>query len=164
MEDLEASRGRKRKSEDTSRTMSESFEAYSDIGVLPLEMLEKIFSHLAPKDLKTVTLVSKTWHNVAERPALWSWVKIRFLSQLSLKRLQGAKELVLQKPSHLGGAWYELLLAVLRHPGIKKITLNHLEVRDLTTSEEVLFNQICSKMEEIDFAMDFSLPLDSTSI
>ena len=159
MEDLEASRGRKRKSEDTSRTMSESFEAYSDIGVLPLEMLEKVFSHLAPKDLKTVTLVSKTWHNVAERPALWFWVKIRFLSQLSLKRLQGAKELVLQKPR---GAWHELLLAVLRHPGIKKITLNHLQVRDLTTSEEVLFNQICSKMEEIDFAMDFSLPFEST--
>ena len=84
-------RGRKRKLEDT--TMDENVELPLEIGVLPSEMLEKVFSHLAPRDLKTVTLVCKTWNDAAERPALWSWVKLRSLSQLSLKRLQGATEL-----------------------------------------------------------------------
>ena len=45
--------------------------------VLPPEILEKVFSHLrAPKDLNNVMLVCKTWKNIGEAPALWSWFTI----------------------------------------------------------------------------------------
>ena len=56
--------------------------------VLPPELLEKIFGYIAPKDLSNVKLVCKTWNNIGEAPALWSWFKIRKSSQLELKRLQ----------------------------------------------------------------------------
>ena len=82
-----------RRSEDTSRTIRSNTEIPLINDVLPQEMLERIFSHLAPKDLKTVMLICKKWNNAADTPALWSWVVIRFRLQLRLKRLQGAQEM-----------------------------------------------------------------------
>ena len=82
-----------RRSEDISRTMKNNTEVPLINDVLPPEMLERIFSHLAPEDLKTVMLICKTWYNAADTPALWSWVGIRFKDQLRLKRLQGAQEI-----------------------------------------------------------------------
>ena len=43
---------------------------------LPMEMLERVFQFLAPKDLKTVRLVCKHWKEVAEIPTLWTWVSM----------------------------------------------------------------------------------------
>ena len=74
-----------RRSEDTSRTMKNNIEIPLINSVLPPEMLQKIFSHLAPKDLKTVMLICKTWNEAADTPALWSWVETRFQSQFQLK-------------------------------------------------------------------------------
>ena len=58
-----------RRSEETSRTMKNNTEVPLINNVLPPEMLERIFSHLAPKDLKTVMLICKTWNNAADTPA-----------------------------------------------------------------------------------------------
>ena len=66
----------KRKFEETVRTVDgENTPLITE--VLPPEMLERIFSHLAPKDLKTVMLVCKTWNNTGNLPTLWSWVKVK---------------------------------------------------------------------------------------
>ena len=102
--------------------------------VLPKEMLEMIFSHLAPKDLKTVMLICKTWNAAADTPALWTWVKIRFRSQLQLKRLHGAREMavggmevwpLVPHPWENGMvrsiSWVGLMQNILQHPGLKKI-------------------------------------------
>ena len=116
--DMEKSGFRKRKFEETTDEHIQISEINSR---LPPEMLEKVFSHLVPKDLNTVMLVCKTWNNVAEAsPALWSWVKIRNLSQLSLKRLQGAPEIAIE--GFPKGPWRELLQAVLQRPGLKKLS------------------------------------------
>ena len=85
----------KRRSKETSTTMKKDTEVPLINSVLPREMLEKIFSHLPPKDLKTVMLICKTWNAAADTPALWTWVEIRFRSQLQLKRLQGVREMAI---------------------------------------------------------------------
>merc|ERR1712200_105206 len=38
-------------------------------------ILEQIFSHLPPSDIKTVALVNRTWNSVVEQPRYWNWVK-----------------------------------------------------------------------------------------
>ena len=128
----------KRRFEDTSRTMKNDIEIPLIKSVLPPEMLEKIFSHLAPKDLKTVMLICRTWNKAAETPALWSWVKIRSRSQLQLKRLQGAREMAIYDSSNMvpyenrmirSMCWDGLLQDILQHPGLKKISLR----KDLDT-------------------------------
>ena len=134
---------RKRKFEETSSTTDEHIEISLNINSrLPPEMLEKVFSFLGPKDLKTVMLVCKTWNNTAEAsPLLWSWVKIRFLPQASLKRLHGAREVELNVDNYAAmtvkadqpglskfiidspkGTPHEFMQAVLQHPGLKKFS------------------------------------------
>ena len=36
-------------------------------------ILERIFSHLDPSDIKTAALVCRTWNNVLESPKYWTW-------------------------------------------------------------------------------------------
>ena len=111
---------------------------------MPTEMLEKVFSHLAPKDLKTVMLVCKTWNNAGGRPSLWSWVKITSWPQLRLKRLQGARELTIKGNSK--GSWHELLRAIHQHPFIKKINFGPLWL----FTETELLAKVFAKIEEIE--------------
>ena len=40
-------------------------------------ILEQIFSHLPPSDIKTVALVDRTWNSVVEQPRYWTWVNSR---------------------------------------------------------------------------------------
>ena len=40
------------------------------------DILEEIFSHLPPEDIKTVALVSKTWREVVEKPRYWTWAVV----------------------------------------------------------------------------------------
>ena len=130
-------------------------------------MLEKVFSHLVPRDLNTVMLVCKTWNNVAEAsPSLWSWVKIRNLSQLSLKRLQGAPEIAIE--GFPKGPWRELLQAVLQRPGLKKLSWG-LESRfacdtPLAAAEADLLTQFFSKMEEIEIWSEEKSGLESGQV
>ena len=111
---------------------------------LPTEMLEKVFSHLAPKDLKTVMLVCKTWNNAGGRPSLWSWVKITSWPQLRLKRLQGARELTINENPK--GSWHKLLRAIHQHPSIKKINFGYCWL----TTETELLAKVFAKIEEIE--------------
>ena len=73
---MEASKCAEKKLDQSSREVVEkSFPSLIN-EMLPEEMLEQVFSHLAPKDLKTVTLVCIRWKNIAATsPALWTWVK-----------------------------------------------------------------------------------------
>jgi len=116
---------------------------YSVNSVLPPEMLAEVFSYLAPKDLKTVMLVCKTWNKAAEsRPALWSWAKLRHLYQFTLNRLRGAREMAILEPP--SDSWHTLSEAALQHPGLKKVTL---ATRNFDVS---VLAKMATQVEELD--------------
>merc|ERR1712037_1039218 len=68
---------------------------------LPGEMLETVFRHLPPKDLKVAVMVCKWWALIGQAPSLWSWVTINideenidFLKEaLATRRLQNVNKL-----------------------------------------------------------------------
>ena len=94
--------------------------------VLPPEILEKVFSHLrALNDLNNVMLVCKTWKNIGEAPALWSWFSITKDSQMPLKRLQGSQEVSVGYDWRPGNKFTLGVLCqdVLERPAVKRITL-----------------------------------------
>ena len=39
-------------------------------------ILETVFRHLSPSDIKTASLVSKTWRRILNRPRFWSKMKL----------------------------------------------------------------------------------------
>ena len=128
---------------------------------LPPELLEKIFSYLPHKDLNNVMLVCKTWNDIGEAPALWSWFKIRKSSQLELKRLQGCQEIVIQNDWNGIGklfSWTELCRKILQHPGLKKIILYNsvtwermsLSGSDRSEIDADLLTEVFANMEEIE--------------
>ena len=129
--------------------------------VLSQEMVEKIFSYLSDlRDLNTVMLVCKTWNIIAEAPALWSWFKITKRSQLTLKRLQGCKEIAIGDPWSRDKegkiCWTGFCREILQHPGLKKITL-HKSAHDhdtwkfsTTMIDADILTEVFTKMEEIE--------------
>ena len=40
-------------------------------------ILETVFSHLSPRDIKAVALVSPAWREVVDQPRFWSWAVMR---------------------------------------------------------------------------------------
>ena len=40
-------------------------------------ILEAVFSHLSPSDIKTAALVSRTWRMVVETPRFWTKLRLR---------------------------------------------------------------------------------------
>ena len=153
------SRGTKRKFEDTTMTTEEDIEIDQNNRALPQEMLERVFSHLAPPDLKTAALICKNWNEAAERPTLWSWVKIRVgdlltrsLSQLRLKRLDRVREIVVKDPPlYDWDSRQPLLQAILEHPGLRKIRL---AAEAFPNAEAGLITQVFAKMEEVELSGD----------
>ena len=157
-----AKEGRKRggKAEKEEDAEGSGMSELSLIMVLPPELLEKIFCYLALKDLNNVMLVCKTWNDIGEAPALWSWFKIRKSSQLELKRLQGCQEIVIQNDWNGIGklfSWTGLCRKILQHPGLKKIVLYNSDTwermslgwsdRSLTFD---LLTEVFANMEEIE--------------
>ena len=153
------SRGTKRKFEDTTMTTEEDIEIGQNNRALPQEMLERVFSHLAPPDLKTAALICKNWKEAAERPTLWSWVKIRVgdqlirsLSQLRLKRLDGVREIAVKDPPlYDWDSRQPLLQAILEHPRLRKIRL---AAEAFPNAEAGLITQVFAKMEEVELSGD----------
>ena len=65
---------------------------------LPIEIFLSIFKQLSPQDLKSAVLVSKSWQEVGEDPALWTWAVVRVDSRhdfekFNIQRLQLLREL-----------------------------------------------------------------------
>ena len=137
--------------------------------VLPPEMLENIFSHLSREDLNTAMLVCKTWNRAGEAPSLWSWITIKNVAQLPLKRLQACREVAvgdpwLRKPHPVKPEygkiasvnWNRLSQEILQHPGLKKLTLLYdpytyktWDTFSVETGLDLdLFTQVLAKMEE----------------
>ena len=127
--------------------------------MLPEEMLEKVFSHLAPKDLKTAMLVCKLWKNTASSsPALWSWVEFKHCEHLSLnsllktmgmERLRKVRHLRIETSLSSEASWRRLLEAALQHPGLKTVTFPFYEPFAFPRDTDLL-SKFLAKMEEVD--------------
>ena len=131
--------------------------------ILPLEMLEKVFRCLPPKDLKTVLLVCKQWKSAASSPKLWSWVTFTFefapfrtfclRRTMGLRRLNRARGVAIlwqplpHKSSHK--SWSELLEGVLHHPGIKNLRLD----ANIAEADQGLLAQVFARMEEVEIGL-----------
>ena len=50
-------------------------------------ILENVFSHLSPRDIKTAALVCRTWRQVVEIPRYWTWAKVRINSSNFQERI-----------------------------------------------------------------------------
>ena len=126
--------------------------------MLPGEMLEKVFSHLAPKDLKTAMLVCNLWKSTASSsPALWSWVKFMhrehssldsLLKTMGMERLRNVKHLRIQT-SLSEVSWRRLLEAALQHPGLKTVTFPLYEPFAFPGDTDLL-SKFLAKMEEVE--------------
>ena len=44
-------------------------------------ILETVFRHLSPSDIKRASLVSKTWRRILNRPRFWSKMKLRIFNR-----------------------------------------------------------------------------------
>ena len=98
---------------------------------LPGEMLEKIFQLLPPRDLMSVVEVCRRWRETGEAPALWAWVRLMVTrhnqsympEMLDTRRLQTAHSITVM---HFVSE--ELLQAIVRHRGLKKIDMSHVHL------------------------------------
>ena len=127
--------------------------------MLPKEMLEKVFSHLAPKDLKTAMLVCNMWKNTASSsPALWSWVVFKhrehlpldsLLKTMGMERLRKARHLRIETRLSSEASWRRLLKAALQHPGLKMVTFPLYEPFAFPADTDLL-TKLLAKMEEVE--------------
>jgi len=146
--------------------------------LLPMEMLERVFMFLPPKDLKTVMLVCKRWNEVASVPKLWTWVVFKpghsphhdydytrrygrgngqdvgtdvelCLKMISLPRLQAVREIQLHGSDYGIKLTEPLLLKAQSHPGLKKLVIHECDVRTIGPK---LLASFFSKMEEVDIS------------
>ena len=163
---------RKRKLDESPRQVvkKENEKSLPSINeTLPEEMLEKVFSHLAAKDLKTVTLVCRHWKNTASSsPALWSWVKFihrgkpihrgkfshrgpssvnPLLKKMGMERLRNARHLRIEASLGSEASWRRLLEAALQHPGLKTVTFPRYEPFAFPRDPDLL-SKLLAKMEE----------------
>ena len=116
--------------------------------VLPVELLLLVFSQLPGRDLRAVVLVCRLWREVGELPRLWAWVHLPWRTReepevLGWRRLQAARQL------QLGGrlaVTEELLQAVVKHPGLSKLSLGQ---TNLTSLEPGLLARAVARLQEL---------------
>ena len=154
--------------------------------ILPMEMLERIFMFLPPKDLKTVMRVCKRWKEVGSAPKLWSWIVLKLntssngeyayqwfredvelcLQKISLPRLQAVREIQLCKDLKSRVHWGEdedfgfKLRKALSHPGLKKLVIHGWDAR---TIEPELLASFLTKMEEMDIS-DITMSAEQSGV
>ena len=119
---------------------------------LPEEMLQRVFSFLSPPDLKTSVLVCKRWAEVGQAPGLWTWVTltvdwINMASMpelMSLRRLQRVTKLDIRARM----VSKELLEAVAKHPGLRRVDTNP-GFTNLSSVKPELLAKALNKIEDV---------------
>jgi len=139
------------------------FEVAAINGLLPVEMLERVFHLLPPRDLKAVVLVCRWWREVGEAPALWVWVCLRvrrwnigYMPEvLDSRRLQAVRTLEVREVSE------ELLQAVVRHPGLKVMVV---VMAYFSSVDPELLAQAVTQLEEVMLWYSYLTPQQVTAI
>ena len=116
--------------------------------VLPAEILERIFSLVAPRVLRAVVLVCRKWREVGEAACLWSRTRLTVVDSnmalmpevLGSRRLRSLRRLTLKAVSP------QLLETVAGHPGLRGLTLANTSVCRL---EPGLLCRLVSRLQEV---------------
>jgi len=129
--------------------------------LLPVEMLERVFHLLPPRDLEAVVLVCRWWREVGEAPALWVWVclwvgrNIGYMAEvLNSRRLQAVRRMEVREVSK------ELLQAVVRHPGLKVMGIRAIH----SSVDPELLAQAVTQLEGVDVVGTTLTPQQVTAI
>ena len=133
-------------------TMSKasSKQATNINNVLPDEMLEAIFLHLAPRHLVRVAEVCTRWQQVVQAPGLWTLAIFRvdrsnlasMVERMGSRRLQGVRRMVVERDVEVTE---ELLEAVVRHQGLRELNMTGV---DLSNVEPRILASTVNKMEK----------------
>ena len=123
----------------------------SQIEKLFPELLDRIFQLLSPQDLMSVVQVCRLWREEGERPRLWTWRVVRLTREnlstmpevLATRRMMLVRTLKVQNWDCLSG---ELLEAVMRHPGLRRLDLRG---ANLSSLEPGLLARAVAGMEEV---------------
>jgi hypothetical protein len=105
--------------------------------ILPVEILEKVFRFLPPRDLMIALRVCTRWREIGENPALWTFFKLKIVRRgqlciLDIRRLQFLQEIVVDGYSWKPRELVELFLALgkvsnLRKIAVKRYDTNYME-------------------------------------
>ena len=132
-------------------TRKAGMKEVTSIRQMPTEVIEMILKLLPPRDLKTAVLVCKRWRGVGEAPQLWTWAKLSVTNDnlacveevLAYRRMKGIRRLEVEEGTQVDE---ELLQAVVRHKGVKEITLDSV---DLSTFNQQILQDIVIRFEDI---------------
>jgi len=130
-------------------------------------ILEQIFNHLPPSDIKTVALVNRTWNSVVEQPRYWTWLEadidVTNFNQIFISRKFG---------------WISSLRVGFLSSGQIRAILDHiveskdmkLKKLDLTWQEDLpevdsnILSDAVVRLEEVDFDICKLSPVQVESI
>ena len=104
---------------------------------LPPEMLERVFSCLDQEDLKAVVQVCRKWRQAGEAPRLWTGLSLRATKERvpDLQEVLVWRRMLLVRGLRLEGpVSEELLEGVLRHRGLKSLTLQGSDLSSVDVS------------------------------
>ena len=116
--------------------------------VLPVEILEMIFSMLSPRDLKKVMAVCRSWKTVAEAPGFWESLCLTFNTGNlpTLPEVLGSKRLKSLERLRLKTKTEEVLRMVARAPRLRRV---HICGTGLSTVSPDLLAEAVAGLEEV---------------
>jgi len=118
------------------------------------DILEIVFSHLAPADIKSASLVSGTWNFVIETAKFWSWAQVtltreNFSEIFPSYRFRSVSSVTLSRHDKLSdGQLKELFSNFSKLPDLK---LKHLKIshNDLSSIKPSVLSQVVMRLEEV---------------
>ena len=118
------------------------------------DLLEIVFSNLAPVDIKSAALVSRTWNSVIEAAKFWSWAQVTLTSEnfseiFPSYRFRSVSSVTLSFHDKLSdGQLKELFSNFSKLPDLK---LKHLDIchNDLSSIKPSVLSQAVVRLEEV---------------
>ena len=118
------------------------------------DLLEIVFSNLAPVDIKSAALVSRTWNSVIEAAKFWSWAQVtltreNFSEIFPSYRFRSVSNVTLSFHDKLSdGQLKELFSNFSKLPDLK---LKHLDIchNDLSSIKPSVLSQAVVRLEEV---------------
>ena len=118
------------------------------------DLLEIVFSNLAPVDIKSAALVSRTWNSVIETAKFWSWAQVTLTSEnfseiFPSYRFRSVSNVTLSFHDKLSdGQLKELFSNFSKLPDLK---LKHLDIchNDLSSIKPSVLSQAVVRLEEV---------------
>ena len=125
--------------------------------LLPAELLERVFGLVPPLDRRAVLLVCRRWREVGEVPGLWAWVLLRtdMPEVVSTRRLGAVRALT------AGAVSEDLLQAVLRHRGLRRLELPNINVSAVRPE---LLGRLVGRLEDVNLFHTFLTRDQATAI